>query len=335
MADRQSGPGEAALVGDIGSTNVRFALVPLGGPPARLDAVASLPCREHGGLVEAVEDYLSGVGVKRPRNAAVAVAGPVTGDRVALTNLDWSFSIEATRQALGLERLLVLNDFSAVARSLRHLEAADLISLGGGAPVAGEPLAVIGPGTGLGVSALVPCGRQWRPLASEGGHASLAPVTEREEAVAAWLRRRYGRVSWERVLSGPGLVNLYAAVAALEGRMIAEADLPGPAAVTGRGLDGSCKLCGEALDLFCAMLGTAAGDLALVVGARGGVYLAGGIAPRLRDLLPRSAFRQRFEAKGRLSAYAAAIPAQLVMAPHAGLVGAAVALGEEPFMAGD
>ncbi len=332
-ADPTGEAGAIALVGDIGSTNVRFALVPVGGPPGRLHAPATLRCREHAGLAEAIESYLRDIGGPPPRSAAVAVAGPVIGDRVALTNFDWSFSVAATRDALGLDRLVVLNDFSAVARSLPQLTAADVVPIGGGAPAAGEPLAVIGPGTGLGVSALVPAGGRWRPLSSEGGHASLAPVTEREEAVAGLLRRRFERLSWERVLSGPGLVNIYAALAALDGRPLAEMKLPGPADVVARGLDGSCPLCRETLELFCAMLGTAAGDLALVIGARGGVYLAGGIAPRLSDLLPRSPFRKRFEAKGRLSAYAAAIPTFLITTPHAGLVGAAVALGEEPSMA--
>lgn len=335
MSGARPGADEAlALVGDIGSTNVRFAMAAVDDSAQGLRSVRTLRCAEHAGLAAAVEAYLSGIGGVRPAIAAIAVAGPVTGDRVSLTNAAWSFSIAAMKAALGLERLTILNDFTAVALSLPRLGGRDVTQIGPGKAVPGEPLAVIGPGTGLGVSALVPSDGGWRPLASEGGHAGFAPATEQEEAIAARLRRRFGRVSWERVLSGPGLVNLYAALAGLGGHEPPEAALPTPAEVTERALAGSCALCREALELFCGLLGAAAGDLALVVGARGGVYLAGGIAPRLAAFLPRSAFRTRFEAKGRLSAYVASIPTLLIATPHAGLLGAAAALLRGPARAG-
>ncbi len=309
-----SAPG---LIADIGGTNARFALV---GEQGSAEDVKILPCAEFGGLFDIVRAYLAEVRPPvTPRSAAIAIASPVTGDTVAMTNLDWRFSIEDTRRELGLERLDVVNDFMAVALAVPHLKAADLMGLGGGTVAPDSPCAVIGPGTGLGVAAVVPTPGGWVPLSTEGGHVTMAATEPREAEILAILRERFGHVSAERVLSGPGLVNLFEALSMLEGT--AEPERLEPVDVTGRALDGSSAVCREALDIFLAMLGTAAGNLALTLGARGGVYIAGGIVPRMADVLAMSAFRTRFEAKGRFREYLKEIPTAVVLNDHPALLG--------------
>jgi glucokinase len=305
-----------ALIADIGGTHVRFALVQGG----EATDVMVMRCADYQGPAAAAEAYLNVVAPGlRPTRAAFAVASAIVGDRVELTNSPWDFSIAGVRQALGLDRFAVINDFTAVALSVRHMTQDHLLPLGGGSADPAAPIAVLGPGTGLGVSALVPSSSgEWVALASEGGHVTMAAADEREAALLAWLRKRFGHVSAERVLSGPGLVNLYEAVSALAHRTPAYTT---PDAVTQRGLDGSCALCREAVESFFAMLGTLAGNLALSVGARGGVYVAGGILPRMKEAFRASAFRSRFEAKGRFQDYVAAIPTYLVIHPQPAFVG--------------
>jgi glucokinase len=312
---------EPALIADIGGTHARFALVQ---PDGRIGEMVVLRCREHAGPVEAVRLFLDRVGPSLPpATAAFAVASALSGDWVDLTNSSWSFSIEAVRLALGLRRLQVVNDFTAVALSVRHLSPADLLPLGGGTAVDGAPIAVLGPGTGLGVSGLVPTpSGEWVALATEGGHVTMAAANGREAQVLEWLRGRFGHVSAERVLSGPGLVNLYRAVCALDG--VTARDAIDPPWVLDQAAAGACGPCREALDLFFAMLGTVAGNLALSLGAKGGVFVAGGILPRVRDAFAASAFRSRFEDKGRFGPYLSGIPVWLIVHPEpafAGLTG--------------
>ena len=240
-----------------------------------------------------------------------------------MTNRDWSFSIDRLRQDLGLETLHVINDFAAVALAVPHLGAADVTRIGGGAAAQGAPIAVIGPGTGLGVSALVRTPGRWTPVATEGGHVTLAAADEREAEVIAHLRRRFGHVSAERALSGPGLVNLHAALAALAGQAAAA-----PTDITARALAGADPLCRDAVAMFCAMLGTVAGDLALSLGARGGVYVAGGIVPDLGARFAATDFRARFEAKGRFKGYMAAIPTFVITMAQPAFTGLAALLEE-------
>jgi len=312
-----------SLVGDIGGSNARFAVARRGPQGVALDRVLSMRSEDHADLAAAVEHYLATTGTALPASAAIAIAGPIVGDSARITNNPaWSFSVAALRGRLGLARLAVINDFTAVALSLPHLAPRELRQVGGGAPAADAPKAVIGPGTGLGVSAIVKANGRWIPVEGEGGHATFAPMSARESRIGDVLRARLGHVSCERVLSGPGLVNLYGAIAELEDRP-AE-DLP-PETVAERAIAGTCPLCREALQVFCAALGTAAGNLALIFGARGGVYLAGGILPQLGEFFAGSDFRSRFESKGRLAPYLQPIPAYVVTAAHPGLVGAAVA----------
>ncbi len=304
------------LIGDIGGTNARFALAEEGAAAPR--RAARLACADHPGLAEAAAAYLARVAPEPPpRSALFAVAAPVDGDRVEMTNHPWTFSIAAIRARLALETLRVVNDFTALAAALPELGPADWRPIGGGEARPGTPIALLGPGTGLGVSGLVPAGSGWVPLATEGGHATLAPVGAREAAVTAMLARRFGHVSVERAVSGPGLVNLTRAVAALDGRP----PPPGDPAAIGAAAGGGDPVAGEALDMFAAMLGTAAADLALGLGARGGVYIGGGVVPGLGSRFPETVFRDRFEDKGRYRAWLAAVPTRVITRPHPTLPG--------------
>lgn len=316
-----SAGGGTRLLADIGGTNVRFALLPAGG--VRPQQEASLACADYRGLVEAARAYLAQVGDPEVSEAAIDVATAITGDLIKLTNSPWAFSVEQTRQQLGLTRLLVLNDFTALALSLPTLCPDELRQVGRGQALPDMPIALIGAGTGLGVSGLLRCGSHWVPLEGEGGHVAFSPMDAREDAVLGMLREGFGHVSAERLASGPGLVNLYEALCRLD-HVTARALEPQQVAEQGEG--GKDPQAAEALAMFCAVLGTAAANLAITLGARGGVYIGGGIVPRLGDYFEHSAFRARFEHKGRFSAYLAAIPTFVILAEYPALAGLAVAI---------
>ena len=317
------------LVADIGATNARFGLID--GRVVREARV--LRCADYASSEDAATAYLSAVGLAapgtpgRPRRGAFAGAGPVTGDRIAMTNLVWQFSVGRVRDALGLEGLVVINDFTAVALSVPRLAEEDRRQVGEGTPQPGTVVAVLGPGSGLGVSGLVPgAGGRWTALSGEGGHVTMAPVSDRESAVLGQLRKSIDHVSAERVLSGPGLVNLYNALSILDGREPAALT---PAQITANALAGSEHHCVEAVEMFCAMLGTVAGNLALTLGARGGVYIAGGIVPRLGTLFAHSRFRKRFTEKGRMRDFLAPIPTYVVTHELPAFLGLAEAAGTD------
>ncbi|MGN8158231.1 glucokinase [Salinisphaera sp. RV14] len=311
------------LVADVGGTNARFALADDYGA---LQGQETLRCEDFSGLAEATRHYLSNRNVGSIRAAAVAVATAVYEDHVAFTNSPWSFSIRDLGRQLGVKDFHVVNDFTALALSIPRLDREWLVPVtphGGGTPNA--PRAVIGPGTGLGVSGVFHFGGRWRALDSEGGHVTLAPADAREVELLGILTRQFDHVSAERVLSGPGLVNLYRANCELDG---VDAEALEPSDITERGLAGECAICVKVLDDFCAMLGTAAGNLVLTLGARGGAYIGGGIAPRLQPFLAQSRFRERFEAHGRLSEYLADVPCYIVTAKYPALEGALAALDD-------
>jgi len=309
------------LVGDVGATNARFGLVSPDGAILHSNIFA---CDDFTEIGLAIEAYLATRGsLPMPRQGALAIAAPVIGDRIRMTNHPWSFSVAALRDRLGFEGLVAINDFTAVALALPRLSAADRMTVGGGAAVEGRPIAVLGPGSGLGVSGLIPVGSGWVALAGEGGHVTMAPATEREGAVLGEMRRRFDHVSAERCVSGPGLVNLYNSLATLDSVPAA----PYTAAeITDPETAARDPLCREATAMFCAMLGTVAGDLVLTLGAQGGVYIAGGIVPRLGARFVDSLFRARFEAKGRMSAQLAAIPSYVVTHPLPAFLGCVAAL---------
>jgi len=309
------------LLADVGGTNVRFAIV----APGSLEPEQTIGyrCADFIGFESAARAYLQAVGQPPVREAAIDVATAITGDLIRLTNSPWAFSIEQTRRQFGFERLLVLNDFTALALSLPVLPEGELRQVGRGRCEAGKAKALIGPGTGLGVSGLVPCGTGWVALEGEGGHAAFSPMTEREDAVLQVLRDGYGHVSTERLASGPGLVNIYEALCKLDRQVPRGLD---PSQVSDAALEESDAHCMEALQMFCAVLGTAAANLALTLGARGGVYIGGGVVPRLGLAFDASPFRQRFEHKGRFSSYLSGVATLVVTADNPALRGLAAAL---------
>lgn len=318
------------LVGDVGATNARFGLV---SPEGALLHSSIVPAADFPEISAAIAAYLAKRGeFPTPRRGALAIAAPVLGDRIAMTNHPWSFSVTELRDRLGFEELLAINDFTAVALAVPRLSAADRMPVGGGAPAARQPIGVIGPGSGLGVSGLIPAGSGWVALAGEGGHVTMPPETERESAVLELLRRRFGHVSAERCVSGPGLVNLYQSLAALDGLPAAPYT---PAQIVDPDTGAADPLCREATAMFCAMLGTVAGDLALTLGARGGIYIAGGIVGRLGTRFVDSPFRERFEAKGRMGALVAEIPSYVVTHKLPAFLGCAAALAAESRAATD
>jgi glucokinase len=307
------------MVADIGGTNARFAVADLG--TLALSEIRHFPCASHPSLAAAIGDYLGGLS-DPPAHAAIAVAAPVTADHIDLTNLPWSFAKQELCRETGLERLLVLNDFEALALSLPYLRAAELHQIGGEAPVAQAAKIVLGPGTGLGVAGLVSTEAGFVATPGEGGHVSLGAHDARELDIIERLRKGREHLSVERALSGPGLVDLHQAVAASHGDPQEELS---PGDVAARAASGEATA-QEALGLFVTWLGRFAGDAALLLGARGGVYLGGGIAPKILPALTQGAFRQVFEAKGRMGAYLASIPIYVILAEFAALTGAAAGL---------
>ncbi len=325
----RSGPSEPSprLLADIGGTHARFALADAGGSCRQ---VAVLEGRDHPDLEAAARAYLERAAPdSEPRAAAFAVACPVAGDRVALTNSPWTFSIEELKRALGLHSLRVVNDFTAVALAAPRLGPDQLEKIGGGDATPAAPIGVIGPGTGLGVSGLVPAAEDWVALSGEGGHATLAPASALESDVLARARRRFGHVSAERLISGPGLVTLYEILGELGAAEGPPPEGLTPELVSRRAIDGLCPLSAAALDMFCAMLGTAAANLALTLGALGGIYVAGGVVPALGPAFAASPFRRRFEDQGRFSAYLAAIPTFVVRHETPAFIGLAALLDRE------
>ncbi|MBC7954816.1 MAG: glucokinase [Cytophagales bacterium] len=314
------------LLGDIGGTNARLAWQDSRHAP--LSDIATYPCADHESLLHAMQHYLQVHAKPAPHWCAIGIANPIVGDHVQMTNHDWSFSITAVQQALGLERFLVINDFTALALSLPALSLSDLLKVGGGEPARDAPLALLGPGTGLGVSGLLPANRLHAsvPLNGEGGHVTLAGTNDLEDAVIRCLRRRFGHASAERVLSGPGLFNLYEALCEVAG---VPAQPHTAAEITAAAQAGSDAQCAQAEALFFSFLGTMAGNLTLSLGARGGVYIGGGIVPRLGARILASSFRERFESKGRFRAYLASIPVFVVHADVSpALIGASRALDD-------
>jgi len=302
------------LLGDIGATNARFALLANGelGPVKSFD-VASFP-RFVDAAAIFLKDHCRHIDVCK---AILAVAGPIEAQRCVLTNCSWTIEARELREALGLEARIV-NDFEAVAFSLPSLTASDVAKIGGGKPEPEAPMAVLGPGTGLGVACLISGLGKSVVVASEGGHATLAGTCDREDEIIKRVRKRFGHVSAERLVSGYGLENIYQAIVALDGLTL----VPQSAAqITKQALSGDCQVAVEALEKFCAFLGSFAGNVVLTFGARGGVYIAGGISPRILDFMVNSPFRNRFEAKGRFRAYLEGVPSYVIVHPAAAFVG--------------
>jgi glucokinase len=307
---------ECVLLGDIGGTNARLALA----TESSLGPVTSFEVSRFARFTDVVDLFLRvDPDRNRLRHALFAIAAPIYGERCVLTNSPWVIDASELQAAFGLRSQLV-NDFAAVAHSLPSLGPTDVAKLGGGAADQTAPMAVLGPGTGLGVACLVHQADKPVVVASEGGHATLAATCDREDQIIQHLRQRFGHASAERAISGPGLENVYQAIAALDN---VETNLQNAMQITRSALRGECGIALEALNVFCAFLGSFAGNVALTFDARGGVYIAGGISPRIVNFLRQSQFRAQFEAKGRFREYLKAIPVNVITHPAAALVGLA------------
>jgi len=309
------------LLADIGGTYARFALET---GPGEFTQMASLRCADHADFHAAVQAYLQGLtwqdgGAQQIAHAAIAIANPVEGDQVRMTNYHWQFSIDEMRQRLGLDTLVVVNDFTALAMALPRLAEADVRQVGGGQARRPSVIGLLGAGTGLGVSGLIPAGEGWIALGTEGGHTNFGPRDERELDLLRYAWKSLDHVSYERLVSGPGLELIYRALADRHGMQVTPLLAP---AITQRALDDGDPLCLETLDVFCGLLGTTAANLAVTLGSLGGIYIGGGIVPRLGEYFDRSPFRARFEDKGRFSDYVSAIPTFVITAEHATFKGA-------------
>lgn len=311
------------LLADIGGTNIRIARI--ANQAGLFECYRAYRCADHESVDAAIGSYLQETQSPRPNHIALAVASAVTGDVIQFTNNPWRFSQTALKRHFGLTSILVLNDFEALALSLPHIPTEELCTVGGGQASHRAPMVVLGPGTGLGVGALVPHGdAAWLPISSQGGHMTLSPATEFESAVlcAAWKERQH--ISAEAFLSGTGLPNLYQAIGRVRGespRKELSAQEIGSLAMAN-----SDALCRLTIDTFCAMLGTVAGNVGLVFGARGGVFIGGGIIPKILPLFIASDFRARFEAMGRYADYLAAIPTKVIVGDAPTLSGLRAAL---------
>jgi glucokinase len=313
------------LLGDVGGTNARFGWQ--ASPQSEIEHVLVLPCSAHETLEAAIRTYLSLKQLPIPKACALGIANPITGDVVRMTNHHWSFSISDMQRQLGFERLNVINDFTALALALPSIPSKNLVQVGGKTSQSFAAKALMGPGTGLGVSGLLPIDQSdhWVAIAGEGGHTTLAAHNETEFRVIERIGQRYGHVSAERVLSGPGLVDLYLALRQLQKQ--APVDVAGAAEITAWALHDKDPLAFQSIEMFAGFLGSVAGDLALTLGARGGVYLGGGIVPRWLGWFETSTFRERFEAKGRFRDYLKDIPVFVINATESpALLGASRSL---------
>ncbi|HVZ54658.1 MAG TPA: glucokinase [Pseudolabrys sp.] len=303
------------VLADVGGTHVRFAV--RGG--GRLGNIGHMDVRDYAQFADALAAFLSEQEQHPPiRGAILAVAGAIEGERCELTNSGWVVDAVELRARFGFQTIRIINDFEAIAWALPHLPADAIRKLGGGDAQPQAPMAVLGPGTGLGVAAYVPLQTGGIVLRSEGGHSTLAAGSAREDAIIDRLRQRFGHVSVERALSGPGLENLYHAIAALDGVSVPERSA---AEISQAGIAGSCATSRAALDTFCALLGDVAGNFALAYAAQGGVFVGGGVTYHLHDYLPQSQFRARFEAKGRMAQFVAAIPVYLIVQHDMAFIG--------------
>jgi glucokinase len=312
------------LLADIGGTYARFTLETA---PGVFEQSATLRCADHEDFHAAVRTYLDSLPAGPVVHAGVAIANPVEGDEVRMTNYHWQFSIEAMRERLGLDTLVLVNDFTALAMALPRLDGTDRRQVGGGQAREHSVIGILGSGSGLGVSGLIPADDGWIALGTEGGHSSFSPRDERELAILHHAWKHLPHVSFERLLSGPGLELIYRALAERAGVRAAQG-LSAPE-ITRRALTAADPVCVETVDAFCAMLGTAAANLAVTLGALGGIYIGGGIVPRLGETFDRSRFRQRFEDKGRFSAYLAQIPTWIITAENATFQGVAAILAAQ------
>jgi glucokinase len=309
------------LAADIGGTNARFAIAQGSAADGfTLAHVRRFKNEDFEHLADAAHAFMQSWDGPVPARACFAVAAPIAPGRIRLTNSSWRFDPEELARELGLSALVPVNDFAAQARGAPLCPDTDQRRLTDVAPLVEAPISVLGPGTGLGLGLLVPCAGGMKVIATEGGHAGFAPRTEQEVAVGKFIADEYGYASWERLLSGRGLVNIHRALCAIEG-----VTWPGvrPEEITAQAMADPASLSRRVVGLFLAALGAYAGDVSVLTGARGGTYLTGGILPRIADLIPDSAFEARRVRRGPMTRYAEAIPVRLILSDAAPLLGAA------------
>lgn len=312
-----------ALVADVGGTNIRLAIADLA--DLTIDHVQTYRCADFAKIEDAISQYLSFIEFEI-HFACIDVACPVTGDLVDLTNNHWSFSQRELAAKFGFEKLIVINDFTAIAMAIPELGDADKVQIGGNAAESQKPIAIFGAGTGLGVAHLVHSGQKWLALGGEGGHVDFAPTDAEQVQILEHLQHKYTTVSAEQLLSGLGLVQIYQALCAIHGQPDKNYQ---PADITNHGINETDEMAMKAMSAFCRILGSFGGNLALTMATFGGVYIAGGIVPRFIEYLQKSEFRSRFEAKGRFQPFVANIPVYVVTEAQPGLLGCAAYLKQE------
>jgi glucokinase len=312
------------VVADIGGTNIRLARVD---HEQQLYAVKVYKCADFPSLEAVLAGYFTEQSLSAQQvSACLAIACPVEQDTVVMTNLPWQFSKSALKASLQLKELWLINDYTAVAHAISLLSAQQIVKIGGGTSQANKPISICGPGTGLGVANMVFDGENWLCLSGEGGHVDFAPIDEQELQILTFLMRRMPHVSYEQLLSGMGLENIYQALAKMQQRQVKPLTAE---QISQNALTNQCDLCEQSLAQFCKILGSFAGNLALTLASFGGVYIAGGIVPRFIDYLQRSEFRSRFEQKGRVTALNRNIATYLITEAQPGLLGAAAYLSQK------
>jgi glucokinase len=314
------------IAGDIGGTNARFSII----DENTIIFEKHYPSKDFDKFEDVFAVFVEDVPGQIPHCACLAVAGVVEGNRVEATNIPWTIDGHYLKERFGLKVLYLINDFEAAAWGITVLNKDQLVQIGGGKPISNGPKAMLGAGTGLGQAILVPCSKGYRVLSTEGGHVDFAPRNEEEIRLLRYLMKKFPHVSVERVLSGPGLVHIYEFLLKERGpeesvfsrQSVKEKNQA--AHITMHALQGAGELCLQAVRMFCSIYGAEAGNLALKCLAAGGVYVAGGIAQKILPILSEGAFRQAFEAKGRMEKVLKHIPTYVVISPQLGLLGAAL-----------
>ncbi len=324
----QSAQHYPALLADVGGTNARFTLEV---EPRKFAAIIVLKCADYPTLSDAIRAYLRHplaleAGAAEVKKAGIAIANPVHSDIVKMTNHHWSFSIQSVQNEFNFQPLLVVNDFKALAMALPYLDDTQKYQVGEGKPERHAAIGLLGAGTGLGVSGLVPTGNGWVALDSEGGHTSFSPNSPTEIDILRFASQKYSHVSSERLMSGSGIQLIYQALAAQKKFDVPDLETP---EITRRGLSGDCALCIETLSTFCEMLGSMASNLAVLFGAKGGIYIGGGIVPRLGQFFNDSNFRKRFVQKGRFAEYLSHIPTYVITEPYPAFIGISALLHQD------
>jgi glucokinase len=313
------------LVADIGGTNIRFGLVDDNGIT---NNIKTYQCDKYNSLADVIREYLAFHDCEGKNiNACLAIACPVETDQITMTNLPWTFYQSALKHELNINQLYLINDYTAIAHAVPLLTDAQKVQIGEGQAIADKPISICGPGTGLGVANLIPTKDGWCCLGGEGGHVDFAPIDSDEIKILSYLLEvKQHRISYEQLLCGKGLEQIYQALLSIENHPKNELTAE---QISAKAIDGSCALCEKSLTQFCNTLGSFAGNLALTLGCFGGVYIAGGIVPRFISFIQKSDFRQRFDAKGRLSSFINNIPTYVITEAQPGLIGASAYIRQQ------